>query len=84
MKTKNSLVVALFPLLLLAGCDDSNEAKLKKQEESVKDIKNRLKKINPRDQQKARSFLFWQDADKIQLNFQRQQPQKSLNFDLES
>lgn len=58
MKTKNSLVVALFPLLLLAGCDDSNEAKLKKQEESVKAYQKSAKENQSEEQQKARDFLF--------------------------
>jgi len=57
MKTKYAVVAALFPLLLLAGCNDSNEAKLKKQEEATKTYKKSVEE-NLTDEQKKHEKAF--------------------------
>lgn len=57
MKTKYALVAALFPLLILAGCDDSNKAKLKKQEDALNIYQKSVKENQTEEQRQARDFL---------------------------
>jgi len=57
MKRKLILIGALFPLLALTACGDSNDAKLKKQEEALKTYKKSVEE-NLTDEQKAKQEVY--------------------------